>query len=76
MQYISKSKLFEVAELLPEFSIKWASADGHWVREEKVKCTSFHSEGNTMNIKSLVTGRVTTVNLDTIVEFAGKEVIQ
>jgi hypothetical protein len=34
-----------------------------------------HAEGDTMNIKSLINGQVSTVILDTIKEFAGKEVV-
>ena len=34
-----------------------------------------HAEGDTMNIKSLTTGQISTVILDTIKEFAGKEVV-
>lgn len=64
-----------MAPTLDEFSITWASANGHWVHEDRVVCTSFHSEGDTMNIKSLTTGQEYTVILDTIKEFAGKEVL-
>ena len=75
MEYIRQGVLFEVAPQLKEFSITWASADGHWVHEDKAVCTSFHSEGDTMNIKSLITGQTSTVILETIKEFAGKEVV-
>ncbi len=64
-----------MAPTLEEFSITWASANGHWVHVERAVFTSFHSEGDTMNIKNLTTGEVATVILDTIKEFAGKEVV-
>jgi len=67
--------LFVVAEQIKAFSITWASAGGHWVREKSAVCTSFHSAGDTMNVKSLTTGKISKVILDTIVEFAGKEVV-
>ena len=75
MKYIRQGVLFEVAPTLEEFSITWASADGHWVHEDRAVCTSMHAEGDTMNIKSLITGQISTVILDTIKEFAGKEVV-
>lgn len=75
MEYIRQGVLFEVAPQLKEFSITWASADGHWVHEERAVYTSIHAEGDTMNIKSLINGQVSTVILDTIKEFAGKEVV-
>lgn len=64
-----------MAPTLDEFSITWASGNGHWVHEDRAVCTSFYSEGDTMNIKSLTTGQESTVILDTIKEFAGKEVL-
>ncbi len=75
MKYIRQGVLFELAPTLEEFSITWASANGHWVHVERAVFTSFHSEGDTMNIKNLTTGEVATVILDTIKEFAGKEVV-
>lgn len=75
MDKIRQGVLFEVAPQLEEFSITWASKNGHWVHEDRAVCTSMHSEGDTMNIKSLTTGQVSTVILDTIKEFAGKEVV-
>lgn len=75
MEYISQGILFEVAPNLEEFSITWASENGHWVHEDRAVFTSFHSDGDTMNIKSLTTGQHYTVILETIKEFAGKEVV-
>lgn len=75
MDYIRQGVLFEVAPKLDEFSITWASDNGHWVHIDRAVCTSFHSEGDTMNIKNLTTGETATVILDTIKEFAGKEVL-
>ncbi len=75
MEYIRQGVLFEVAPQLEEFSITWASAEGHWVHIDKAAFTSLHSEGDTMNIKNLTTGELAKVILDTIKEFAGKEVV-
>jgi hypothetical protein len=75
MKYIRQGALFEIAPTLIEFSITWASANGHWVHFERAVFTSKYSEGDTMNIKNLVTGEEATVIIDTIKEFAGKEVV-
>lgn len=64
-----------MAPTLEEFSITWASADGHWVHVERAVFTSKHSEGDTMNVKNLETGEILTVVIDTIKEFAGKEIV-
>ncbi len=64
-----------MAPTLEWFSITWASADGHWVHIERAVFTSKHSEGDTMNVKNLETGEIMTVVIDTIKEFAGKEVV-
>ena len=75
MGQIRQGKLFEIAEALDSFSITWITEHGHRHHEENAVCTSFHSEGDTMNIKSPTMERPVTVILDTIVEFAGKEVV-
>ena len=75
MKYIRQGALFEIAPTSEEFSITWASANGHWVHVERAVFTSKHSEGDTMNIKNLATGEEATVIIDTIKEFAGKEVV-
>ena len=67
--------MFEIAPTIEEFSITWASANGHWVHVERAVFTSKYSEGDTMNIKNLATGEEKTVIIDTIKEFAGKEVV-
>ena len=64
-----------MAPTLEEFSITWASANGHWVHVERAVFTSKHSEGDTMNVKNLETGEILTVVIDTIKEFAGKEIV-
>ena len=75
MKYIRQGALFEIAPTIEEFSITWASANGHWVHFERAVFTSKYSEGDTMNIKNLATGEEATVIIDTIKEFAGKEVV-
>ena len=75
MGQIRQGKIFEIAEALDSFSITWISEHGHRKHEENAVCTSFHSAGDTMNIKSPTMDRPVTVVLDTIVEFAGKEVV-
>ena len=75
MDYINIGMLFEAAPAMDEFSITWATADGHWAREQRAVCTSFHAKGGTLNIRSLTTGRISTVIRATIREFAGKEAV-
>lgn len=75
MQYLSQSRIFELAQTLKEFSITWATTNGHWAHIERAAMTSQHGEGDTINIINLVTGEVSKVIIDTIKEFANKEVI-
>lgn len=71
---IHESKLFEVAQALGTFSLQWVSAKGELVTVEKCTCTSFHSEGDTMNIKLVASGQIRKVNRKTITAINGKEV--
>lgn len=75
MAYIRQGVLFELTQSLEEFSITWATEHGHWAHVEHAACTSWHSEGDTMKIKDKDTGNMFTIIIDTIKEFAGKEVV-
>jgi len=57
-----------------EFSIKFISEKGEVISIDKAICTSFHSKGNTMNVKILISKQVRTIRRCTIVEFNGQEV--
>lgn len=74
MAYIRQGLLHELVDSLASFSITWATEHGHWAHCEHAECTSWHSEGDTMNIKDKDTGNQFTVIIDTIKEFDGKEV--
>lgn len=75
MAYIRQGVLHELVERLQQFSITWATEHGHWATVEHATCTSWHSSGDTMNIKDTDTGNLFTVIIDTIKLFNGKEVV-
>ena len=70
---IHESKLFELVQIHPKFSIRFVAASGELVTVDECSCTSFHSSGKTMNIK-LPNGQFRKVNRKTITAFNGKEV--
>ena len=72
---IHSSKIHELVEVVPVFSIAWITVSGEKVYVRKAKCTSFHSSGETLNIMILESGQVRKVNRMTITEFNGEEVI-
>ena len=69
------SKLFEIAETKPDFSITWVAESGEVVHIDHARCTSFHASGDTMNVQCLASGEIRKVNRYTITEFCGEEVI-
>lgn len=69
------SKIYILAETLPELSITWIAEDGRKIFCPRAKMTSFHSSGQTMNICFLDSGEIRTVNRYTIIEFNGQEVV-
>jgi hypothetical protein len=72
---IHSSKINELVEVVPIFSIGWISESGERIHVRKAKCTSFHSSGDTLNIMILDSGQVRKINRITITEFNGEEVI-
>ena len=75
MAIIRQGLLHELVESLDTFSITWVTEHGHLAHIEHATCTSWHSSGDTMNIKDTDTGNQFTVIIDTITLFAGKEVV-
>ena len=72
---INASKIHELIQTHSVFSITWVAEDGELVVVPKCTCTSFHGNGDTMNILITASGQVRTVNRNTIIEFNGEEVI-
>jgi hypothetical protein len=72
---IHSSKIHELVDVVPVFSIAWVTASGEKVYIRKAKCTSFHSAGETMNIMIIDSRQIRKVNRLTITEFNGEEVI-
>lgn len=72
---IHSSKIHELVEVVPVFSIGWISESGERIHVRKAKCTSFHSSGETMNIMIIDSGQIRKVKRITITEFNGEEVI-
>ena len=70
---IHESKLFELVQIHPKFSIQFVTASGELVKVDECSFTSFHSSGKTMNIK-LQNGQFRKVNRKTITRFNGQEV--
>lgn len=70
---IHESKLFELVQIHPKFSIQFVAASGELVMVDQCSCTSFFSGGKTMNIK-LQNGKFRKVNRKTVTRFNGEEV--
>lgn len=56
-----------------EFSLSWVTKSGSIVRAERCVLTSFHSSGDTMNVKFCESGQIRKVNRYTIIEFNGED---
>lgn len=72
---IHSSKIHELVDVVPIFSIGWVSESGEKIYVRKARCTSFHSSGDTMNIMILDSGQIRKIKRITITEFNGEEVI-
>jgi len=72
---IHSSKIYELVDVVPVFSIAWISKSGEKIYVRKARCTSFHSSGETMNIMIIESGQVRKINRISIIEFQGEEVI-
>ena len=57
-----------------ECSLAFVSERGERIRLDRCVCPSFHSSGQTLNVKICASGEIRKVNRYTIVEFNGKEV--
>ncbi len=57
-----------------EFSIEFVKSDGSIVQGKRCICTSFHSEGDTLNIKFCDSEEVRKIKRVTIIKFNGQEV--
>lgn len=71
---IHASKLFELVQIHPSFSLQFVATSGELVTVDECRCTSFHSSGKTMNIRIPSSGLVRKVNRKTITKFNGQEV--
>lgn len=72
---ISAARIFEIAKLQKEISLKWVAEDGGIVTVDHAIPTSFHGEGVTFNIKVLPSGEIRKVNRFTVIEINGEEVV-
>ena len=54
--------------------MRFVAADGEVVRIPHCVCTSYHSKGRTMNVKSCESGEIRKVVRITIIEINDKEV--
>lgn len=71
---IHESKLFELVQTHPTFSLAFVAASGELVTVDECSCTSFHSSGKTMNVKAPHWKKPIKVNRKTITNFNGQEV--
>ena len=71
---IHASKIFELVQVHPSFSLTFVAKNGELVSVDDCRCTSFHSSGKTMNIMILPSRQVRKVNRKTITAINGKEV--
>lgn len=67
------SQLYKAANR-GEFSLLFISEKGERIKIQSCVCTSWFSDGHTMNIKLLESGQVRKIRRCTIIEFNGKEV--
>lgn len=58
-----------------EFSLKFVATSGEIIDVKRAICSSFHSEGRTMNIKFCDSGQIRKVRRCSIIEINGKEVV-
>lgn len=72
---IHSSKIHELVDVVPIFSIAWVSESGEKIYIRKARCTSFHSSGDTMNIMVIESGQIRKIKRISIIEFNGEEVI-
>lgn len=72
---IHASKIHELVDVHPLFSIGWITESGEKIYVRQCRCTSFHSSGDTLNILITESGEVRKVNRYTITEFNGQEVV-
>ncbi len=54
--------------------MRFVAADGEVVRIPRCVCTSYHSKGRTMNVKSCESGEIRKVVRITIIEINDEEV--
>lgn len=66
------SQLHKVVEH-GEFSIKFVSSGGEVIHIDRCICTSFHSAGQTMNVKLCESEEIRKINRYTIIEINGQE---
>ena len=71
---IHASKIFELVQVHPSFSLTFVAKNGELVTVDECRCTSFHSSGKTMNIRIPSSGQIRKVNRKTITAFNGEEV--
>lgn len=72
---IHASKLCELVEVHKSFQIAWVSTSGEVIAVEGASCTSFHSSGETFNIRVAASGEIRKVNRLTVIEFNHEKVI-
>lgn len=72
---IHSSKIHELVDVVPIFSIAWVSESGEKIYIRRARCTSFHSSGETMNIMVIESGQIRKIKRISIIEFNGEEVI-
>lgn len=68
------SELHQVVER-GEFSVGFVAADGRVVRIDRCVCTSFHSQGDTFNVRILSSGEIRKIVRISVIELNGREVI-
>ena len=71
---IHESKLFELVQTHPTFSLAFVAASGELVKVDECRCTSWHSSGKTMIVLLPASGLVRKVNRKAITNFNGQEV--
>lgn len=72
---IDSSRIFEIAKMKKQISLKWISKEGELIAVDQAICTSFHGSGMTFNIMILPSREIRKVNRFSVVELNGEEVV-
>jgi phosphoribosyl-AMP cyclohydrolase len=69
------SQIHKEVQRLPEFSLVFVNKEGVKTTISRCICTSWFSNGRTMNVKCLESGEIRKIRRVSIIEFNGQDVV-